>query len=156
MIGRRYWRIRHGRQGGSKLVWVLVIGGLVVLALVVIAVVVAGDGYWNLGVTQPTVSVTASSSVSSDTEAARAAMMQYGDAAERENYPFRVDDVQVRGNRAIGKRTPLKRDGSVDPERHNWFVFVAQKVNGRWSVYTLSDGIIRPWVEPIELIYSYP
>lgn len=101
-------------------------------------------------VTPPPVTSQAPGSAA-DIEQARAAMMQYG--SDRENYPYRVDNVQVRGNRAIGNYTPVKRDGSVDEERPGG-LFVAHKVNGRWSVYALGTDIIDPWAEPITRIYG--
>lgn len=92
-----------------------------------------------------------SSGSAADIEQARAAMMQYG--SDREKFPYRVDDVQVRGSRAIGNYTPVKRDGSIDEERPGG-LFVAHKVNGRWVVFALGTDIIDPWAEPISRIYG--
>ncbi len=80
------------------------------------------------------------------------AMYRYGNQAEA---PYQVDGVEVRGNRAIGNYTPVRRDGSVDPERPGG-QFVARKVNGGWQVYALGTDIIDPWAEPIERIYGTP
>lgn len=80
------------------------------------------------------------------------AMYRYANQAAA---PYQVDGVEVRGNRAIGNYTPVRRDGSVDPERPGG-QFVARKVNGAWQVYALGTDIIDPWAEPIERIYGTP
>ena len=66
---------------------------------------------------------------------------------------FRVEDVQVRGTRAIGTCVPLTANGAIDRSRP-LRLFVAVKERGRWTVQALGSDIIDPWAEPISRIYG--
>ncbi|HNW92104.1 MAG TPA: hypothetical protein PKM88_04245 [bacterium] len=87
-----------------------------------------------------------------DTGKARTAMQQYrGGYAHDGN--FRVENVQVRGARAVGTWLALTPRGVVDASRPVR-TFVAVKANGRWTVYALGADIIDPWAEPVSRIFG--
>ncbi len=164
-------------RGSAKVVWIIVIAVIVLLGAGVLALIGIVGGWWYFSAqpvqpvavepvpalpapnqpvpatTLPPPAPSAVPPVTDEVALARAAMEQYGSAADRAQYPFRVDNVQVRGNRATGVYNPIKANGQLDEERPGGLL-VAQKVNGLWSVYALGTDIIDPWAEPISRIYG--